>query len=326
MINATKSSFTRHSDVLSLTIKYKVNLRHEKFERELKLLLMLTENRKLTADDICQRLDISRRMFYYYLESFRLFGFIVQNHRPYYSIDRSSPYFQRLFRTIHFTEDEAETMRRLLDSVSDQSLQVRHLKEKLSSLYDLDILNTPELQEQAAENVSLLYDAIRQHRQVILKDYSSPHSDTLADRHVEPFLFLNYNNEIRCYEPRSQMNKTFKISRIGHVELLDLVWEHEADHRQMFTDIFQFSGELTMPVELRLDRLSYSILVDEYPQSADHITPDGENHWHLKTSVVSYAPITRFVLGLHRHIQVMGSDDFRHHISIEKTSIMAEKT
>lgn len=299
-------------------------MRHEKFERELKLLLLLTENRRLTADDICQRLDISRRMFYYYLESFRLFGFIVQNHRPYYSIDRTSPYFQRLFRTIHFTEDEAETMRRLLDSVGDQSLQVRHLKDKLTTLYDLDILNTPELREQAAENVSQLYAAIRQHRQVILKDYSSPHSNTQTDRHVEPYLFMDYNNEIRCYEPRSQMNKTFKISRIGRVEILDLVWEHEADHKQMFTDIFQFSGEQTKPVELRLDRLACNILKEEYPQSADHITPDGDNHWRLSIQVVSYDPVTRFVLGLHRNVQVLGPDDFRRHILSEKAHISAE--
>ena len=52
---------------------------------------------------------------------------------------------------------------------------------------------------------------------VILRNYSSPHSNTTSNRIVEPFMFMNNNNDIRCYEIASGQNKTFKISRIESV-------------------------------------------------------------------------------------------------------------
>ena len=61
-------------------------MRHDKLERELNLLLMLTENHNYTVEDICNRQQISRRNFYYYLNFFRDAGFKVEHHKPFYRI------------------------------------------------------------------------------------------------------------------------------------------------------------------------------------------------------------------------------------------------
>ena len=143
---------------------------------------------------------------------------------------------------MHFTEDEATTIRRVLDRAGGDSLQVRHILRKLDRLYDLRILDDVELSEQAG-NVSVLYDAIKTKNKVVLHNYSSPHSNTVASRVVEPFMFLPGNDEVRCYEASTGMNKTFKVARMGTVEMLLDPWEHEADHKRMYTDIFMFSGE-----------------------------------------------------------------------------------
>ena len=82
---------------------------------------------------------------------------------------------------------------------------------------------------------------------------------------------MNNNNDVRCYELSSKMNKTFKVSRMGNVILLDLEWGNEAKHRQMFTDLFMFSGDERLPVRLKLDRLAYSLMIEEYPKSAEFI-------------------------------------------------------
>ncbi len=81
---------------------------------------------------------------------------------------------------------------------------------KLDRFYDLNILANPQLREQAAHHVGVLYDAIKRHRLVKIEGYSSPHSKSCTDRVVEPFLMMNNNNDVRCYELSSKMNKTFR--------------------------------------------------------------------------------------------------------------------
>lgn len=296
-------------------------MRHNNLDRELSLILLMTENRDYTVQQLCERLEISRRSLYYYLDFLRDYGFIVEKRGTCYRLDKNSPFFTKLIKKAHFTEDEAITMRRLLDRADSSSLHVRHLKQKLENLYDLDILGSVNFSEQAAQNVSLLYDAIKQRKMAILRDYSSPHSNTVTNRVVEPYMFLDNNNEIRCYEISAAMNKTFKISRIGGVQLLADDWEHEHAHKSMYTDIFKFSAETTMPVELRLGRLAYNLLLEEYPKAARFVVPDGGQHWLLKIDVCSYLGISRFVLGLTESIEVIGSEEFREYLRARVAAI-----
>lgn len=295
-------------------------MRHNQLDRELALMLMLTENRDYTVQQMCERLDISRRSLYYYLEFFRDNGFIVEKHGTSYSLDRNSPFFAKLFKITNFTEDEALVMRRILDRVNDNSVQVQHLRQKLNRLYDLDILDDIVMREQVAANISTLYDAIKYRQKAILRNYSSPHSNTVSNRVVEPFMFLNGNNEIRCYEIASGMNKTFKLSRMESVVLLSENWEHMAKHKRIYTDAFMFSGEERLPITVRLNRLAYNLLIEEYPQTIPYITPDDDKqHWTLQMDVCNYLGISRFVLGLYDSVEVIGNDDFLNYIK-EKVS------
>lgn len=289
-------------------------MRHDKLDRELTLMLLMTENRRYTVQQLCERMNISKRTLYYYLDFFRDIGFVVEKRGTIYSLDKSSPFFTKLFRKVHFTEDEAVTMRRILESSGSQSAMVEHLKRKLDSLYDLNILADEQLRERQALNLSVIYDAIKYHRNVILHRYSSPHSNSVTDRIVEPFMLMNDNNEVRCYELTSGMNKTFKLSRMEKVELLADEWEHESEHRQFFTDIFMFSAEEQMRVTLLLGRLSYNLMLEEYPKAEAYITPQDQQHWLLELDVCSYAGIGRFVLGLYEDITIMGDEGFKTYI------------
>ena len=289
-------------------------MRHDKLERELDLLLLLTENRHYDVETLCQRLSISRRMFYYYLESFRDWGFIVEKSGRCYSIDRESPYLKRLFETINFTEEEALTMLSILNKVGEENALAQRIRYKLNRFYDFHILDNPALRERVAHCVSVLYDAIKRKRVVKIMDYASPHSDTVSDRVVEPFLLLNDNNDVRCYELSSGENKTFKLSRMRDVIMLDLSWSHEARHKQVFTDIFMFSGEERFPVAVRLDRLAYQVFVEEYPRATHAVTPEDSAHYVLRTEVVSYRGIGRFVLGLYDHVEVLGDEGFQAYV------------
>ena len=285
-------------------------MRHDKLERELDLLLLLTENRHHDVETLCRRLAISRRMFYYYLESFRDWGFIVEKQGKCYSIDRESPYLKRLFETINFTEEEALTLLSILNKVGEENALAQRIRYKLNRFYDFHILDNPALRERVAHCVSVLYDAIKRERVVKIMGYASPHSDTVSDRVVEPFLLLNDNNDVRCYELSSGENKTFKLSRMRDVVLLDLSWSCESKHKRVFTDIFMFSGEERFPVAVRLDRLAYQVFVEEYPRATHAVTPEDSAHYVLRTEVVSYRGIGRFVLGLYDHVVVLGDEGF----------------
>ena len=289
-------------------------MRHDKLERELGLLLLLTENRHYDVEAVCERLSISRRMFYYYLESFRDWGFIVEKSGRCYSIDRESPYLKRLFETINFTEEEALTLLSILNKVGEENALAQRIRYKLNRFYDFHILDNPALRERVAHCVSVLYDAIKRKRVVKLVGYASPHSDTVSDRVVEPFLLLNDNNDVRCHELSSGQNKTFKLSRMRDVIMLDLSWSHEARHKQVFTDIFMFSGEERFPVAVRLDRLAYQVFVEEYPRAAHAVTQEDAAHYVLRTEVVSYRGIGRFVLGLYDHVEVLGDEGFQAYV------------
>lgn len=299
-------------------------MRHDKLERELRLLLLLIENHHYTVPEICDKIGISRRNLYYYLEFFRDAGFKVENRRPYYSIRKDSPWFSKLDAAVHFTEDEAILMRRILEKADDRSQQVQQLMHKLNKLYDLDIVDNVEMREQQAAVANALYEAVKRKNVVVLKGYSSPHSNTTSDRRVEPFLFMNGRSEIRCYEYSSKMNKTFKLSRIKEVEILDLLWSKEHKHREMLTDIFMFSSEEQTLLKLRMGRLASSMLREEYPKSERYIEPDGDDHWLVELPVSSFLGIGRFVLGLMEDIEVIENDAFRQFLK-EKVDAMQQR-
>lgn len=285
-------------------------MRHDKLERELRLLLLLAENHDYTTAEICDKIGISRRNFYYYLEFLRDSGFHVFKRGSCYCVGRDSPFFDHLVSRVSFTEDEAVLIRRLLDATGRDNVLAANLKKKLNNFYDFKILAGDAPREQSARIIRTLYDAIKLKRQAVLCGYSSPHSGTTRDRFVEPFMLMNNNNEVRCFEPASGMNKTFKVSRMQDVRVLETEWTCEAHHREMFTDVFMFSGEELMPVEAVLGQLAYNVLTEEYPRAASCVTADG-GRYRLRMNVCSYAGIGRFVLGLFDDIEVTGSDAFK---------------
>lgn len=282
----------------------------DKFDRQLRLLLMLTQNRNLTVDDVSRQLSMSRRSIYRYIDSFKQMGFIVVKEGPRYHIDPESPFFKQITSYIHFTEDEAMTINQVLNSVYDNSPQVRHLREKLSSLYDYKVLSKHGVDEHIAQNLAALFEAVKTERMVVLRDYASPNSAQTSDRIVEPYLFVSENSEVRCYEIKTGQNKTFKLSRIRKVEPLDLLWSHKSEHAEFFTDLFHFSGEERFPVTLILGQLSMSLLVEEYPGASALLKQQEDGRFLLKTEVCSYKGIGRFVMGLIDDIEIVDSPDF----------------
>lgn len=121
----------------------------------------------------------------------------------------------------------------------------------------------------------------------------------------------------------SGRNKTFKISRISIVEILDREWENVNKHRNAFTDMFMYSGEVRHHVLLRLDVSSYNCMQEEYPHSIFCLRPDDDTHWLFETDVANYEGIARFIMGLFDHIEVLEDDCLKKYLS-DKIKVMAK--
>ena len=58
------------------------------FERQLRLMVLLTQNREYSLEELCRKLDMSRRTLYRYLELFRDIGFEVVKQGNVYRLHR----------------------------------------------------------------------------------------------------------------------------------------------------------------------------------------------------------------------------------------------
>lgn len=292
-----------------------------RFGRQLDVIRLMIDGRAHTSEELSKVLGTTSRNLRYFFGVLRECGFNIvrQGHRYYLGAD--SDFFRYVASNVNFSDDEAAYLFKLVKSVAERNKYTEAITNKPSRNYDISFVTDETLQNRQVQNMSRIYDAMDRRRVVILHNYSSPHSRTISDRYVEPFLFLNGQTDIRCYELASHKNKTFKLARVEEVRIVeDLMWSHEYMHKEVFMDIFAFSGEERHHVTLRLGQLARNILCEEYPRAERCLKKDGEK-WIFETDVASYIGIGRFVLGLIEDIEILGDDGLRDYLR-RKADIM----
>lgn len=282
-----------------------------KIERVLRLMKMMTSGNRYTVEELAERLDTSYRSIYRYIDTFKEVGFVVHKEEgAVYRLGKESPYFKDISQLIHFTDEEAHIVNQLIGALDDTNTLKQNLRRKLSSVYNCTSLANSIVKGKNAENVNHIIEAIEEHRQVILHDYSSSHTSSKRDRLVEPIAFTTNYVQIWCYDTSDGKTKLFNTARIGNVEILDTEWQHESEHRCGQIDIFRNMGFEQMRVQLRLGVMSHNLLIEEYPLSERDLTQIDEGHWLLDTMVCNYAGVGRFVMGLIEDIEIIDSPDF----------------
>ena len=288
---------------------------HSQYAKQLDLLAMLIDGDSHTADELCQVLGTTRRNLYYYFSFLRDYGFeLVRTSGGKYYSGPHSPVFRNIARSVDFTSQEVSYLFSLLAGTGDKSPLQHSVKRKLERFYGLSGFVDDATRRRVTSHAEILNKAIAQRKIVLLKDYSSPHSKTVSTRVVEPFLLLNEQAAVRCSELSSHTNKTFKLSRIGSVVITDADWAFADSHKQVYTDIFLFSGDTRHHISLRMGQLSHNLMLEEYPQSERCFTQEDDSHWLFTTDVVSYLGIGRFVLGLFSDIQIIGDEGFKMYV------------
>jgi len=285
-----------------------------KVERLLRFMKMLTGNVLYTVDELADKLDMSVRTVYRYIDTFREAGFIVKKRNDVFRLDKSSPYFKDISQLIHFTEEEAYILKSAIESIDETNLLKQNLKKKLYTVYDYKILAETVVHGKVAKNINILVEAIENKRQVQLCNYSSAHSQTIRNRLVEPFSFTTNYIQLWAYDIEEKNNKLFNIKRIEYVQLLPQVWQYEARHASGNIDIFRISSFEQIQVKLKLNLRAANLLMEEYPLSENYLTKIDDNEWILATNVCSFEGVGRFIMGLLQDIEILEPVPLKHFI------------
>lgn len=280
-------------------------------ERMLRLMKLLSGNVNYTIAELGDKLEMSPRTVYRYLDTFKSAGFAVTKLRgDVYKLAKMPKDAVEIDRLIYFSEEEAYLVNSLIDQLVPTNSLKANLKEKLSAIYSATSIADYVDRRSNAAHVEALGKAIETRRQVLLKDYESGHSHTIRDRRIEPYGFTSDYIDVLGYDLEDGGNKTFKISRIGEVEVLDTEWNAEGSHRPQKMDIFRISGDSPIHIRLKLSFMAKNLLVEEYPLAARDLRRSGSD-WILETDLYGLRGAGRFVAGLLPEIEILEGDALR---------------
>ena len=292
-----------------------MNMEQPKIEKIFNLIRMMSGKKTFTVGELAEKMATSYRSIYRYIDTFRSAGFVVEKIQgSTYRIVKMPSSFKNFDKLVYFTEEEAAVINSLIENLEETNSFKTTLRKKLSAIYDrTDILNaTPK--HPTAIKLFALNDAMHKKKRVVLKSYESAHSGTVLDRTVEPYRYTEGCMAIWAYDVENKDCRIFKVSRIGKVQITDIDWQNESEHRDGFVDAFRMAGTERYHVRLELSLRAKNLLAEEFPLAVKDIRMENDK-WIYEGDVTHMAGIGRFVIGLIRDIRILESDELRSYIS-----------
>lgn len=275
------------------------------------MLLLLSGNRLYSVKELAEKYGSSERTIYRYLDTFRQAGLVMDGHDGLFRIDKCSSDFRDISELLHFSEEEAYILGKAIHAIDDTNLIKSNLVKKLYSLYDFKRVADTVVKKEHAENVHQLLEAIKSKQQVRLINYQSASSNVIDDRLVEPFDFTANYIAVWCYEPSSGMNKLFKTSRVGKVEIIDQIWQNQQHHNAGYVDVFRISSNERIAVKLKLSLRAKNLLEEEYPLAERDISPLPNGGYCFDGTVCAFDGVARFAMGLCNEVEIVEPEELR---------------
>lgn len=282
----------------------------------LQLMKYLSGNTSHTIEALAEKLHISPRSIYRYMDNFKEAGFAVNK---VCSSIYSMPVIERMkgfdiSKLVHFTEEEAYIINSLIDSLSDDNALKNGLKEKLVSLCEGTCISEYIGRRSNATNVACLASAIKEEKKVILHGYDSSHSGKTRDRIVEPFGLIPNDVEVWAYDLEDGSNKLFRVSRIESVEILDERWTSKDLHQKGFLDPFRMASFSPTHIRFSMSLMAYNLLLEEFPMAEKYVSKH-QGSWLFDGDVAMMEGVGRFVIGLAAEIQIIDSPALSDYVS-----------
>lgn len=291
-----------------------------RIERVLRLMRLMSGNVRYTVEQLAETLETSYRSIYRYIDTFKSVGFAVEkDENNVYRLMQLPSEYEDLKNLVYFSEEEAQIVCNLVESLSSSNTLKANLYKKLARVYDVTKINEFSGSKSNAANVQALKSAMEEHRKVVLKSYSSSNSGVIRDRLVEPFGFTNNHVDVWAFDIEKRENRLFKIPRIDWVDVLHEDWSFEEQHHKSGIDAFHMTGDDKIHIKLEMSLLAKNLLCEEFPLAEPDIKQDGDK-WIYDSYVCQLKGIGRFVIGLGREIKVVDSPELSQYI-FEYTSI-----
>ena len=285
-----------------------------RIERMLRLMRYMSGNINYSVEELAEKLDMSERTIYRYIDTFRGAGFAVTkiwaNVYKLEKMPKGAPDFDRL---MFFSEEESYLINSLLDALVPTNALKKGIKDKLAVVVDSTAIANYVDRRSNAAHVTSLTQAAREKKKVLLKGYESGNSHTIRDRYVEPYGFTTDYIDVCAYDLEAKQNKIFKIERINEVEILDEPWEAEKSHHRQGMDVFRMTGNYVGHTRWQMSVMAKNLLIEEYPLAEKYLKRK-VNSWILDTDICNYAGACRFYVGLAKEIRVLDSPEFEEYV------------
>ena len=138
-----------------------------KVARMLRLMQLLASNVNYSVDELMDKLEMSRRTIYRYIDTFKEAGFAVQkvgSSGTVYKIATLRSSQMDLSKIVYFSDEEAYVVNRLIDRLDDTNAMKQGLKRKLTAVYDATNIGNYIDKKSNSSNIEALTEAIRQKR------------------------------------------------------------------------------------------------------------------------------------------------------------------
>ncbi len=259
-----------------------------------------------TIRQLAERFDTSERTIYRYINLLEEVDFLIEKDfdNRYFIITSDDDPSQS-----QFSLEETRLMKKLIQSGTNDNPLKNLLLKKLSLNSELDSMPRLFLKARLGKFVDELAEAIKNKRQVVLKNYHSAHSNEIRDRLVEPIHFGDNYQSIMGLDTMDKVCKQFKLDRIGEVIALNKSFEFESFHQKNQTDIFGFTGDAGTWITLQLSLRAYLLLREEFPLAVSYLTKQ-EDYYLFHGPVTNFEGVGRFTLGLVDEITIKSPESF----------------
>jgi predicted DNA-binding transcriptional regulator YafY len=208
---------------------------------------------------------------------------------------------------LSFSRDEIVFLKKLLQSAGRNVKIKDSILGKLLVHSDVQIGTKLALNAHLGKIVEVISQGMETKRQIILRKYHSIHTNSIADRVVEPIAFTENYSSIVAFELASKQNKIYNIDRITSVEVTKHPFRNGKHHRVEELDPFGFSRkDQEFSIELHMSMRAALLLKEEYPMTLEHIRLlEVKGYYSFKANVFDLRPLARFILGLSQEINII---------------------
>ncbi len=273
-----------------------------------------------TKQQLAEKNGVSRDTITGDLQAIESAGFIWRSDGKFrYAFVEDKP-LKQLQDLLHFSEEDQVLLHQAIDSLPATTERQQKLKAKLNALYDFRQLGHAYLRKPYLTKVDLLLQAQSERKQVVLEGYRSSNSNTISDRHVEPFHISPPDDTVQTFDVDKRTVNHFRISRIGRVKLLDEAWQYSGHHNIRHTDPFRIVGNNQIMVHLRLGLGAYNELIERFPVAKGHIEPAHEEGFYDFQCPVNdrFLGLSNFILGFyHQGIEIVAPESLKEHLRRE---------